>query len=56
MPEENGVIYLSNSKKENMTQRFLELDKITFEHMGTDYLQHTLGHRVQSPDFPEESY
>lgn len=29
MPEENGAIYLRNSKKENMTERFLEPEEIT---------------------------
>lgn len=31
MPEENEVKYLRNSKKENISQRFLQLEKLTFE-------------------------
>lgn len=31
MPEENEVKYLIKSKKENISQRFLQLEKLSFE-------------------------
>lgn len=32
MPEENEVKYLRNSRKEYINQRFLQLEKLTFEY------------------------